>query len=100
MHDNLFNNQKNLGSTGITDAAKSSGLNMTAFQTCFDSGKYVETIRKDTQEGAKLGANGTPVFFIGTTEPGEPAKVKLMNALVGSQPLQNYQTFINGLLPK
>jgi protein-disulfide isomerase len=100
MHDALFNNQKLLGSTGITDAARSSGLNMTAFQTCLDSGKYVEKIRKDTQDTAKLGANGTPVFFIGTTEAGEPMKVKLMNALVGSQPLPKYQAFIDSLLQR
>src|SRR5580698_8396869 len=46
MHDALFNNQKLLGSTGITDSAKSAGLNMAPFQTCFSSGKYTAAIRK------------------------------------------------------
>jgi protein-disulfide isomerase len=99
MHDNLFTNQRNLATTGITDSAKAAGLNMAAFQTCFDSGKYTAAIKKDENDTSQL-VKGTPAFFVGIPDPANPSKIKLMNALVGSQPLQNFQKMIDALLPK
>lgn len=100
MHDGLFTNQRNLATTGITDSAKAAGLNLAAFQTCFESGKHTAGIRKDEEETVQLGVKGTPAFFLGTPDPANPAKVKLVNALIGAQPLENFEKVINGLLTK
>jgi protein-disulfide isomerase len=98
MHDNLFTNQKNLGSTGITDSATAAGLDAATFRACFDSNKYVEGIRKDENEALQLGAKGTPAFFLGTSDPANPSKVKLSKALIGSQPMSTFQQTIDSLL--
>ncbi len=98
MHDNLFTNQKSLGSTGIFDSASAAGLEMTKFQVCIDSNKYAALIRKDEDETAKLGVKGTPAFFLGTPDPANPSKIKLAKALIGSQPWTAFQQTIDSLL--
>lgn len=100
MHDNLFANQKTLGSTGISDSAMASGLDMAKFQACLDSSKYLDAIRKDEDETLKLGVKGTPAFFLGTPDPANPSKIKLSKALIGSQPLSTFQQTIDSLLGK
>jgi protein-disulfide isomerase len=100
MHDGLFNNQRNLGTTGISDSAQSSGLNLTQFQACLDSGKHTAGIKKDEDDTVKLGVKGTPAFFIGTPDPANPLKIKLAKIMIGSQPLTAFQQVIDGLLAK
>jgi len=100
MHDYLFNNQKTLPTTAVTDGAKSLGLKMAEFQTCFGGDKYVAEIRKEADEIKKLGAQGTPAFVFGIPDPENPAKVKLAKALVGSQTYTTYQQIIDALLGK
>ncbi|KKU66631.1 MAG: Periplasmic thiol:disulfide interchange protein DsbA [Parcubacteria group bacterium GW2011_GWA2_47_16] len=36
------------------------GLDVQAFQTCLDSGKYTEKVKADYSDGLKAGVNGTP----------------------------------------
>lgn len=100
MHDSLFTNQRNLPTTGITDSAKTAGLDLAVLQTCLDSGKHTAGIRKDEEETVRLGVKGTPAFFIGTPDPANPSKVKLVTALIGAQPLQAFQKVIDSLLVK
>jgi len=100
MHDNLFTNQRNLATTGITDSAKASGLNLVTFQTCLDSGKQAAGIRKDENEAVQLGAKGTPAFFFGAPDPSNPSRVKLLNGMVGAQPLSAFEKMIDGLTAK
>jgi protein-disulfide isomerase len=100
MHDSLFANQRTLGTTGIYDSATSVGLNIDQFRACVDSEKHVAGIRKDEDETTKLGAKGTPAFFIGTVDPANPSKVKLAKALIGSQPITAFQQVFDSLLPK
>lgn len=100
MHDELFTNQKSLGSSGISDSARAAGLDMAEFQACFDSGKYTARVRKDEDETVKIGIKGTPAFLLGTPDPANPSKIKLNKMLIGSQPLSAFQQTIENLLPK
>jgi protein-disulfide isomerase len=100
MHDNLFNNQKSLGTDGIRQSAAASGLNMNAFQACYASAKYESAVKKDEQETEKLGVKGTPAFLLGTPDPANPGKIKVARALVGSQPFSTFQQSIDSLLAK
>jgi protein-disulfide isomerase len=100
MHDSLFTNQRNLPTTGITDSARTAGLDLAAFQTCLDSGKHTAGVRKDEEETVQLGVKGTPAFFFGTPDPANPSRVKLVTALIGGQPLQAFQKVIDSLLVK
>lgn len=44
--------------------AKQVGLDTNAFNACFDSGKYVEVVKQETQEGQQRGVRGTPTFYV------------------------------------
>ena len=40
------------------------GLDVNAFNECFDSGQFREVVQDDYTQGGKLGVNATPAFFI------------------------------------
>ena len=68
-HDYLFNNQgaENSGAfskDNLKKFASALGLNMGQFNSCLDTDKYASVIQKETQEGNKIGVNGTPATFI------------------------------------
>jgi protein-disulfide isomerase len=50
---------------GLTKAAKASGVDMAAWQTCFDSQKHYPRIKANALEGIRLGVQFTPTFRIG-----------------------------------
>ncbi|MDO8482210.1 MAG: DsbA family protein [bacterium] len=49
------------------------GLDVTAFQTCLDSGKYAEKVKADYADGLKAGVNGTPNTVLVLAETLTPA---------------------------
>lgn len=69
MHDRLFANQRELARPALSKHAEALGLDVKAFDECVDGGKSVARIRKDMAEAQKLQVNGTPTFFLGTTDP-------------------------------
>jgi len=93
-HDLVFENQKKwqgLSGSVMIDTfeqyALELGLNTSDFNTCFESGKYVDEVTKDLQDGASYGITGTPGFFIGNDELGY---VKI----IGAQPYAVFQQVI------
>jgi len=68
FHDILFENQEDWvsGNTTIEFKKYSStlGLNEEQFDLCLESGKYVDEILKDIQDGLDAGVPGTPTFYI------------------------------------
>lgn len=69
MHDAIFNGQSEwAGNAKVGDVlkgyAKKLGLDTKLFGTCFDEGKYFLEIRKDLIDGATIGVNATPSFFV------------------------------------
>jgi protein-disulfide isomerase len=73
MKSAVFNTQdkwsRQYGSTNpvpaLKEAAQSTGVDMAAWQACFDSQKHYPRIKANLQEGLKLGVGGTPAFVIG-----------------------------------
>ena len=93
-HDLVFENQKKwqgLSGSAMIDTfeqyALELGLNTSDFNTCFESGKYVDEVTKDLQDGASYGITGTPGFFIGNDELGY---VKI----IGAQPYPVFERLI------
>jgi len=93
-HDLVFENQKKwqgLSGSVMIDTfeqyALELGLNTSDFNTCFESGKYVDEVTKDLQDGASYGITGTPGFFIGNDELGY---VKI----IGAQPYPVFERLI------
>jgi protein-disulfide isomerase len=63
-HDKLFANQRALDRASLEKYAQELNLDMGKFKQALDSNKFAAQIEADSAEGMKLGANGTPTFFI------------------------------------
>ena len=63
-HDLLFADQSKLDRSGLLDKARSLKLDEKQFDECTSSEKYKTQIQQDSQEGTRVGVNGTPGFFI------------------------------------
>jgi protein-disulfide isomerase len=64
MHDALFDDQAHLEVADLKQRAGRLGLDQQRFDKCLDSGRYVEQIEKDEQQGRLAGVTGTPALFI------------------------------------
>jgi protein-disulfide isomerase len=97
-HDALFENQgvwnKVENTSAITifkEFATKLDLNQDQFNSCLDSGKYIEEINNDLKDGQSYGITGTPGFFIGNEEIGF---VKIN----GAQPFEAFKSVIDSQL--
>lgn len=88
MHDLMFEHQQALERSDLEKYAQQVGLDMNQFKSALDSGKYKSRVQKDAAEGAKVGATGTPTFFING------------NRLVGAQPVDAFKKAIDAELAK
>jgi protein-disulfide isomerase len=64
MHDKMFADYKNLTQPNFEKWAKELGLNVAKFKKDMDSKKVKDIIKADVAESAKVGARGTPNFFV------------------------------------
>ena len=88
-HDKLFQNQEEWVTTGISklkEYAKGLSLDSSKFDKCLDDGKYADEVKKDFQDGAQAGVQGTPSFFINGKQ------------LSGAQPFAAFQQAIDAEL--
>jgi protein-disulfide isomerase len=95
-HDQIFTQTTSNGTGLALDQlpviAKSLGLDVNQFQKCLDSGEFKTEVDKDLTDAGKVGASGTPTFFIGkSTGNGEIDGVKV----VGAQPYSAFKTIID-----
>ena len=60
------NLSKNEAGNTFKDFAIELGLDSEQMSSCYESGKYLDEIINDYQEGIEYGTRGTPGFFIGT----------------------------------
>lgn len=88
MHDKIFQNQKDLSPEGYEKWAKELGLNMAKFKAAQQGTKAKSRVEEDQKLAGKVGANGTPTFFIN----GE--------ILVGAQPFEKFKEVIDRHLQK
>jgi protein-disulfide isomerase len=87
-HDKLFANQRALDRASLERYAEELKLDMGKFKAALDSGKYNELIEADSAEGMRVGANGTPTFFING------------RTFVGAQPFEAFKRVIDEELQK
>ena len=64
MHDKIFADQQHLDRETYEKYAGELGLNMGKFKAALDAQKGKEAIEADAAAGGKIGARGTPAFFI------------------------------------
>jgi protein-disulfide isomerase len=99
MHAHLFGNVLGEDVGSFTDQrleaiAETAGLNMDEFNSCYDSGKYIELTQQDLDAGTAAGVNGTPGFIVTWTVDGEQ-KTKLIE---GAQPFSVFQVELEAIL--
>ncbi|MBI2898340.1 MAG: thioredoxin domain-containing protein [Deltaproteobacteria bacterium] len=83
MHDLMFRNQTALGRADLERYAVEIGLNLGAFRRALDSGEHRQAILRDQELATRLGARGTPSFFIN----GRPVR--------GAQPYDAFRTVVD-----
>lgn len=64
MHDAIFENNRELEDKNLETYATTAGLDMAKFKSCYAENKHQKQIQEDQQTATKLGARGTPAFFI------------------------------------
>jgi protein-disulfide isomerase len=87
-HDKLFASPPKSSPEIFKGLAKEVGLDMPGFENCFDSGKYQAAIKKDIEEGNRVGVTGTPAFFING------------RIVSGAQPLEAFARIIDDELSR
>lgn len=68
-------NKGNLSDRRLQAMAESIGLDMNAFNECFNANKYKAEIQADFDKGKDMGVNGTPTVFVNRTQVGQPGKI-------------------------
>jgi protein-disulfide isomerase len=63
-HDLLYANEAKLDQAGLTEHARTVGLDVDRFSTCLASGKFKAVVDSDLQAGIRAGVSGTPAFYI------------------------------------
>jgi len=98
IHDMIFENQRiwqglqpSQSTNLFKEYAVEIGLNVDEFNSCVDSGKYLNEIQNDLNDGRVYGVTGTPGFFVGNAEIG-------FTKLIGAQPFSSFQRVIDGQL--
>jgi len=93
MHDRLFANQDTFQEARLVEDARQLGLDTAAFRSCLAGAAHDAVIRQDIDEAVRGGVNGTPVFVVALTEPGDAA-VTPIRVVVGAQP---YEAFVDAI---
>lgn len=74
MEEALFQRQGDWGTTSrnpaaaFRDMARGIGVDLDKYNACMDSQRYAGRVEASHQEGAALGVNGTPTFFVNGRE--------------------------------
>ncbi len=95
-HNEIFTRTKSNGNgltkDDLTTIATDLGLDTGSFTTCVNDEKNKEEVQKDLADATKVGASGTPTFFIGkSTGNGVITGTKI----VGAQPYSAFQAEID-----
>jgi protein-disulfide isomerase len=92
MHDAIFAGQDDWANGKVDELmrqyARGVGVNAGQFNNCYDGAKYQTVVEADAALAARLGATGTPTFFING------------RTLVGAQPIAAFKAVIEEELGK
>ena len=83
MHDKLFANQQKIDRPDLEQYATELALDMTKFKAALDTNKFKADLDADLALGTKVGARGTPNFFINGVQ------------LTGARPFDQFKTTID-----
>jgi protein-disulfide isomerase len=96
MHDRMFANQRALTQPALVKTAEALGLDTNAFQACLASDAPKKKVRQDMADAAALGANATPMFYIGTVQ--KDGRLRTLRFIRGAKPFDAFKSVIDGIL--
>ncbi|MCB1652998.1 MAG: thioredoxin domain-containing protein, partial [Pseudomonadales bacterium] len=85
-HDKLFANRRNLNRDDLIGYARDLGMDLAAFESDLNDDQLKKFVEKDDAMAVRLGARGTPTFFINGYR------------VVGAQPLSRFKQIIRDIL--
>ena len=86
MHDRLFADPSQLYPAALVEHARELGLDVPSFKAALKSARAGAQVDEDVAEAKRLGATGTPTFFING------------KMLVGAQPYETFRDAVNDAL--
>jgi protein-disulfide isomerase len=88
MHEIMFKNQQALSAADLEKYAQQIGLNMPKFKAALEDKKLADAVDAEAAMGGKIGARGTPAFFVNG------------RFLSGAQPFERFKSLIDEELKK
>jgi protein-disulfide isomerase len=82
FHDLLFANGPKAAPADLRNYAQAAGVDITSFEQCLASGRFVAAVEKDVADGKRAGVTGTPAFYING------------RMLAGAQPIEAFVKLI------
>lgn len=70
------------------------GIDSSAVEACYNSGKYVEEVKADAADGSALGITGTPAFVVGVLDSDGTVNGSLIS---GALPVEAFEAVVNNL---
>jgi protein-disulfide isomerase len=103
MHDWLFANQNRWANASAKDVgdqfrqqAVAFGVDGAKYDACLKDAKTDAVIQRDTQDGQKLGVNGTPAFFLQKVDA--DGKIVSTKGITGALPFDQFDQTIKSIL--
>ena len=97
MHAKLFKNQRALAEENLQSYASELNLDMEAFNQCLKEEDISTQVRSDIATAARIGARGTPNFWIGLRDAKDPSQAKLLRNLRGAKGLNDFKAVFESL---
>ena len=96
LHTRLFSAPGTHTDAAMTAQAKEAGVDVPSFQECLSSGRHASEVKASVAEILELGANGTPVFFVGIRDR-RTNQVDVQRVITGAQPFAAFKEAIDAV---
>lgn len=100
LHNRLFANPNALAPSDLAIQAKASGLDVTQFNQCLESGKTSAVVRAGIEMAESIGIQATPTFVVGLVDAKNPDinNIKIVGLISGAHPFAVFKTAIDKAL--
>jgi len=97
LHYRLFSAPGTHGDDELAARASEAGLSLPEWRECLASGRTMPTIEASIAAAERLGASGTPTFFIGLRDPNTD-QVRVVRGITGAQPFEVFEQTLEAIL--